>query len=93
MEMRQMRKTKTRLILEFIRDNEPVKATAICEAILKKKHMPAIFGAKAYFYYPGWSGFRAYLTRWSIYDDKTKQAIVLTSKGYALTEYGRGLLK
>jgi len=55
--------SKTKRILEYIRDNQPCKATDICEAILEKRVLQKCCeNGGEYFYYPGWSGFREYLT-------------------------------
>ena len=88
-----MSKTKTRRILEYIRDNEPVKAHKICEAILKRRYLTKGPDETKYFYYPGWSGFRVWLTQWGWFNDKKKARIRLTKAGYVLTKYGRELLK
>jgi len=87
-------KTKTRRILEYIRDNQPCRAKDICEAILKRRYMKANrYTKRTYFYYPGWSGFRAYLTAWGYQNKLREKAIRLSKAGYVLTAYGRKLLK
>jgi len=88
-----MEKTKVIQILEYIRDNQPCRAVDICEAVLQRRQMPAtgsLYSMRAYSYFPGWSGFRVYLTQNWGWDQNPKKALIkLTKLGYILTKLGQ----